>query len=188
MARRQSKLYTIYHAMEAQGEFDANPANRSAVNNEGQPIYRPQEYPKMLYHPEGEKRVLKLPQEIFTRSGDPFTPPRYTAAVEEIIWMMADNRQQEMALRADGWHDHPAKAIGKRDGPDKAPPMGADWVIKDLQAEGRQQKHDLDAAEKRVAQLEQELADAKAAGAPGGRQSARHRPLLDPTADEGSAR
>lgn len=188
MARKQARLFTIYHAMEAQGVFDANVANRDSVNDAGQPTYRgPQEYPKILYHPDGELRVTKEPQEIMTRNGDPFQPARFTAAVTEIIWVEVGTRQQEAAMRAEGWHDHPAKAIGKRDGADKAPPMGADYVIKDLQAASRQTSAERDELAKKVALLEEELASAKAAGAPGSRSGAKHRPLLDPNTGDSAS-
>ena len=129
--------FTIYDAMEKAGKFDSNPANTFARDKTtGANIYSgPQPFPKMLYHPEGLEQITN-PAEIVT------TPlgAKEVGEQRQLVYKIVGNAEEEEALRASGWHDHPAKAIRARleaTGGDlsKVPPMSSDQRIKDLERE-----------------------------------------------------
>lgn len=135
---RQAQRHTIYDVMDNLGVFDRNPANFGAQDEAGNQLYvGPVEYPKMLYHPKGEQRVTEPEKLEPTPIGPVRVPARY-----EMISAIAENAEAEAALRAEGWHDHPAKAISAAGG--KAPPMGAAQVLSDK--------------DRRIAELEAQLA------------------------------
>jgi len=123
---RQNR-FTIYDVMEQRGDFDSNPANATARSPEGTPLYAgPQQYPKMLYHPEGAEQILVPAEIIVTPLG-----PKAVGEQRQIIHQIAHNAQEEAELRAAGWHTHPAgslRAAGK-----EAPPTGADQRIAELE-------------------------------------------------------
>lgn len=103
--------FTIYDVMENKGYFSANPANPNARDKtDGHSLYSgPVEFPKMLYHPNGEERIL-VPAEILT------TPlgPKLVGEQRELVSMTVQNSEEEAAALADGWWDHPSKAIRRR--------------------------------------------------------------------------
>lgn len=107
----RDRMFTIYDALEKAGIFDANPANSfSRDKTTGASIYTgPQEYPKMLYHPEGEQQVTVPGEVLMTPFG-----PKLVGEQKETLWMTVQNPVEEAAAAAEGWHDHPAKAIGAR--------------------------------------------------------------------------
>ena len=55
----RAQRFTVYDAMEAKGLFEANPANQSSSE------YKRQDFPKMLYSPTGEMKVI-VPAELIT--------------------------------------------------------------------------------------------------------------------------
>lgn len=125
MARPQR--FTIYDMMEAKGVFDANPANAQARSPDGQALYAgPVEYPKMLYHPQGAERVTVPAEIIVTPLG-----PKAVGEQRELIYRVVNNEAEEQALRAEGWHTHPASAL-RAAGKD-APATGADMRIAELE-------------------------------------------------------
>lgn len=103
--------FTIYDALEKNGYFDANPANTFARDlTTGASLFAgPVEYPKMLFHPEGEERVI-VPAEIIT------TPlgPKAVGEQRELLYQTVHSRAEEDAATAEGWWDHPAKAVRRR--------------------------------------------------------------------------
>ncbi len=108
MARRRNQaIHTVYHALENAGKFDDNPANHFAdPERDGQPFRTwPVRYPMVLYHPKGERRVIRAAQYEQTPFG-----PRMVNKHEEVITAVATNEAEEKRLRAAGWHDHPMKA------------------------------------------------------------------------------
>jgi len=113
--------FTVFDVMEAQGVFDANPANPSSPDYQG-----PIQYPKMFYHPQGETRITQRAEVIATPLG-----PERVGEMKELIHRVAHDADEEAALREAGWHDHPALAI-KASGND-APPMVSRSREKDLQ-------------------------------------------------------
>lgn len=122
---RRDKRFTIYDVMEANGVFDSNPANAISSDYEG-----PVSYPQMFYHPQGESRVLVPGEAINTPLG-----VQVVGEQRELINQIARTKIEADALRASGWHDHPAKAIaasGKA-----APAVSPDMRIKDLEAQIR---------------------------------------------------
>ncbi len=124
MARRD-KRFTVYDVMEASGVFDQNKANTSSPEFDG-----PVTYPKMFYHPKGERRVIVPPEIVMTPIG-----PKAVGEQSEIIWEIANSKAEGDELRAQGWHDHPAKAIAAGGG--KAPAMSSDQRIQDLEEQLR---------------------------------------------------
>lgn len=139
-----SNRFTIFDALEKAGAFDSNPANTFARDKStGATLFKgPVEYPKMLYHPEGEQRVLVPGEWIATLNG-----PKLVGEQKELVWQTVDSLVEENELRSQGWHDHPAKAIRARIEAGVAagtlphsalkaiPAMSSDQRIKDLEAE-----------------------------------------------------
>jgi hypothetical protein len=98
---KKNRIYSVFHAMDDAGMFDNNPANQSAG-----PLYRKQQFPRMVWHPEGETRVTQEAEEIETKSGVKFVGEK-----REIIYRVANNRREYDRLLQDGWHAHPAGAM-----------------------------------------------------------------------------
>lgn len=124
--KAKGQRFTIYDMMEAKGVFDDNPANTSASPDVGG--YQRAEYPKMMYHPKGERRVTVPAEIISTPMG-----PKEVGQQTEIIHRIVGNAADEKKLLAEGWHNHPAKAIAASGG--EAPAMSSDQRIKDLEAQ-----------------------------------------------------
>ncbi|HKU52943.1 MAG TPA: hypothetical protein VJQ25_10780 [Nitrospira sp.] len=128
MARRNR--YSVYDMLEEDGEFEKNPANSQARDPvTGQSTYQgPVAYPKMMYHPTGETRII-VPAEIIT------TPigPKAVGEQREIIHKVVGSKEEEEELRAAGWHDRPSHAAALGRG--EAPPISKDEEIARLQAE-----------------------------------------------------
>lgn len=127
----QTKIHTVFHAMDAKGVFDLNPANpQSRDPGDGSSLYRgPQKYPRMFYHPEGLEEVTKEGEEIEKPGGRVMLVNHHT----RLISRTARDAEEEKELRAEGWHDHPAKAIAASGR--TPPPMSADSKIKSLEEE-----------------------------------------------------
>ncbi len=106
----QKTRFTIYDAMENSGVFASNPANPGSRDNDGNALYvGPVEYPKMLYHPEGEERVTTPAEIVMTPLG-----ARELNEQRELIHKTVNSVEEEAELLASGWHDHPAKAVKVR--------------------------------------------------------------------------
>ena len=123
MARGNARAhrFTVFDVMEAQGLFDANPANSTSPDFKG-----PVQFPKMFYHPEGKTRVTQKAEILSTPMG-----PKVVGEQSELITRLAGDPEEEEALRAAGWHDHPARAIEAGGG--VAPPMVERNRERDLQ-------------------------------------------------------
>lgn len=121
-----AQRFTVYDVLESKGYFRKNPANLGAQDESGQALYSgPVQYPKMVYHPKGEERIIQEGEVINTPYG-----PKVIMQQRELIWRLVNNFEEETeALRA-GWHSHPAEAI--RAAGKEAPQTGADQVIADL--------------------------------------------------------
>jgi hypothetical protein len=113
--------FTVFDVMEAQGVFDANPANTSSPDYKG-----PVQYPKMFYHPEGKTRVTQRAEILSTPIG-----PQKVGEMTELINRIAHDPDEEAALRNAGWWDHPALAIKAAGG--QAPPMVSRDRAKELE-------------------------------------------------------
>ena len=140
--RARNKRMTIYDAMEAQGVFASNPANADSMDEQGHALYKgPVEYPKMFYHPTGLKREVKPGELISTPIG-----PKVVGQLFELISKSAAGPEEEAELRAEGWHDHPAKAIAASG--EAAPPIS-------------QAQKEADEKDRRIKELEAQLAAMK---------------------------
>ncbi len=148
MAGGRDNRFTIFDAMEKAGAFDSNPANTySRSPTDGSSLYTgPIEYPKMLYHPLGEEKITVPAELLQTPMG-----PKAVGEQRELIWKIVNSKAEHDEAIAEGWWDHPAKAIRARveklidesnlsDAETKAllktiPVMSSDSRIKDLEAE-----------------------------------------------------
>lgn len=108
MAGRNNR-FTIYDMMEAKGVFEQNPANPYARDSNGLSIFKPQEYPKMLYHPEGKEEVTQQPTAISTPFG-----PQMVGEQRKLISKIVEDAEGEAKLLAEGWHLKPRDAIYAR--------------------------------------------------------------------------
>ena len=106
----QKTRFTIYDAMENSGFFAANPANPGSRDNDGAPLYTgPVEYPKMMYHPQGEEKIIVPAEIVMTPLG-----AREYNEQREMIHQIVQSKEEEEALKEEGWLDHPAKAMEVR--------------------------------------------------------------------------
>lgn len=104
---RNSRRFTIYDMMEDKGVFDQNPANPTARGSDGLSIYKgPVQYPKMLYHPTGEQRILAPAEAISTPFG-----PKLVGEQKAIIHRVVADAEEEASLAAEGWHQTPRDAM-----------------------------------------------------------------------------
>lgn len=102
-----SNRYTVFDVMEAKKFFSTNPANPGSATKDGQPLYNgPQPFPKMLYHPDGEEKVVNPGRLEMTTLG-----PQICGTLKELIFVTVNDRKEEREFLEQGWHDHPAKAI-----------------------------------------------------------------------------
>lgn len=122
-----AQRFTVFDVMQAKGVFKKNPANIDSQTEQGVPLYQgPVQYPKMLFHPTGEERIIQQGEVIVTPMG-----PQRVMQQREIIWQVVNSPDEERKLIEAGWHTHPANAM--RAGGKDAPATGADQVIADLQ-------------------------------------------------------
>lgn len=135
--------FTIYDALEAAGFFDSNPANTFARDKDGGNLFKgPIEYPKMLYHPQGEEQITVPAEMITTPMG-----AKFVGEQRKLISKIVESAEADEVAQAEGWHDHPAKAIRARiqlkiaageltDAALKSIPIiSSDNKVKDLEAE-----------------------------------------------------
>lgn len=115
--------FTVFDIMEANGVFEANPANTSSSQYVG-----PVEYPKMFYHPTGQTRVVQRAEVLATPYG-----PVKVGEQFEMVTRVAKDQNEANRLVAAGWHDHPSKAIAAGGG--SAPPITSPGRIADLEAQ-----------------------------------------------------
>jgi|SRR5215469_17896856 len=99
MARKTR--FTVYDMLDEKGTFEKNPANACSPDYKG-----PIKFPTMLYHPKGETRVTSRAEEVRTPSGSQFVGEQ-----RELIHTVAHDQDEKDRLMAEGWWDHPAKAI-----------------------------------------------------------------------------
>lgn len=127
---RQKTVFTIYDVMEANGEFEKNTANvvaRDPVT--GISTYAgPVEYPKMLYHPTGEERVVVPAEIIVTPLG-----PQRVGEQRILVTKTVRNAEEEKELLEAGWHDRPNKAVAMAKG--EPMPLSKDDEIRQLKLE-----------------------------------------------------
>src|SRR6516165_2918299 len=135
MAHATRNRFTVFDVMEARGAFDDNPANVRSSQYKG-----PEQWPKMFYHPKGEERVLIPADTQITPFG-----PQKLMEYKEIIHRVAANQEEADVLIAEGWHDHPARAIAAGGG--VPPPISSAEHITEM--------------ERKIRELEVELANAR---------------------------
>lgn len=156
MAGRNNR-FTVYDAMEAKGFFDSNPANASSRDHNGLSLYKgPIEYPKMMYHPEGKERITKQAEAISTPFG-----PKLVGEERRLITSVANDKEEEKKLRAEGWHYKPRDAMLKA-----AEIAGVELDIPESQHESEIDKLKRQIEELQIKNTDLEIANAKGPGAP----------------------
>lgn len=130
----RSNRFTIFDVMEAKGVFEDNPANSISPDYGG-----PKQYPKMFYHPTGLERVTQRAEVITTPMG-----PEKVGELRELVSRVANDAEEETALRAAGWHDHPSKAM--KAGGREPPPVVDNNREEDLEAEIKRLQAELEIA------------------------------------------
>lgn len=130
----KDKRFTVYDMMEAKGVFEANSANAHSPDYTG-----PVAYPRMMYSPKGETRIAEPGELIVT----PFGPKKLMDKIE-MITQVVNNKEEEAALAAKGWHRHPAKAIEAGGG--EAPATSSAERIEALEAQLAAAQSELDTA------------------------------------------
>ena len=122
MARKNR--YTVYDVMEDKGVFDQNPANSQSNFYRGAV-----EYPKMLYHPKGEKKMVTREEKVPTPLGIVTVPAQY-----ELISRTVENEEEEEKLAQAGWHYHPGEAMAAAGEiqPQSGPPLDEDSIRRQI--------------------------------------------------------
>lgn len=150
------RMFTVFHALEAKGVFEANPNNMGARNADGEQTYRgPAKYPRMMYHPKGEEKVIKQAEAVASPFG-----PVWTNGHKELIHRLVNNAAEEKLAREEGWHDHSSDSIRAANDPNRpAPPKSADSKIQSLE----EQIAAFDAEKAEMLAEKQRMADERAA-------------------------
>lgn len=146
---KTTQSYTIYDVLEKKGIFAANPANIGSFDLEThEPLYKgPVEFPKMLYHPKGERRMISRGEMIETPMGAKVVGEQW-----ELISQIVNSAEEEAKLLAEGWHHKPWQAM-KAAGVDVT-------AMEAAAARAPQSENDKDA---RIRVLEAKLAEMQAA-------------------------
>lgn len=145
----RENVHTVYDRMAAKGIFRQNPANRDAIDPlTGQANYQPADFPKMLYHPKGKRRITNPAEMVNT----PFGPQRNNEQTELINKIVKNEAELDAALK-EGWHLHPSDAVAAGFSP-------AD-IEAGLQAPPKSAASRMTELEKEIARLHRELAAAQ---------------------------
>lgn len=153
MSKFRNNSFTIYDVMDKKGVFDANPANASSPEHEDFKRRGQTEYPKMLYHPDGETRITVPAEIIVTPLG-----PKEVGQQRELIHQVASNEIEELELLKAGWHEHPADALKAGE---KLAAKAGEKPWRKAPAKGPQQV--IDESARTIATLEAENAKLRAA-------------------------
>lgn len=156
---RGKRMFTVFDAMDQKGYFDSNPANASAQDESGVTLYKgPVEFPRMLYHPEGKRRITVPAEIIVTPLG-----PKAVGEQSELISQIVQDAEEEAKMLKAGWHKLPADAMRAAQG--LAPELSLEARLAKAEAEKA-------AAEKELNDLRaQALAASQASGATVGRRT-----------------
>jgi hypothetical protein len=160
MGKFQDNTFTIYDAMAKKGVFSSNPANPQSFDpTSGEGLYRgPVPFPKMVYHPKGERRVT-VPAEIVNGPYGPTRNSEQTALISKVV-----NNEEELKIAlAEGWHTHPADAVEAsltaedRARGAKAPDKGPSEMLRKAEAEGKQKDETIAELQKQLEDMKKEL-------------------------------
>lgn len=105
MARQ--RRFTVYDALDANGYFSGNPANADSTAADGRSLYAgPVEFPKMLYHPTGDRKITVEAEIIVTPLG-----PKAVGQQMELVSVIVADAAEEARYIADGWHTTPRASL-----------------------------------------------------------------------------
>jgi hypothetical protein len=146
------KRFTIYDAMEERGDFRSNSANSDSMDKSGNQLYKgPVEFPRLVYAAE---------EEVITSGTFETIKGRGDIMVGELkatkFLQVNDANELAQALES-GWYDHPAKALAAIIATNKAAGIDDRRKVPTITAQ-----ETLDAAERKIRELEAELAKNKA--------------------------
>lgn len=152
----QRHRHTIFDKMDYDGVFDKNPANINSRDQDGRSMYKgPQEFPKMLYHPKGEERIVRPGEAVMTHFG-----PKMVGEEKQLISRTVETKEEELELLKAGWHSRPRDAIKAR-----AEITGEEVVF----APESVQETELDVLRKKLEAAEVRNAELELAAASGGK-------------------
>lgn len=146
----RENIHTVYDRMAAKGMFSANPANEGSRDpNTGESLYKgPIQFPKMLYHPEGKKRVTSPSVTVPGPAGPVVVPAQH-----EIINKIVNNKAELKEALDAGWHEHPADAFW----------AGLSEDERELvERPAKSATSRINTLEQKLAEMEKELANARA--------------------------
>ena len=147
---KANRRFTIYDVMDAKGVFDGNIANLTS------PGYVKQEYPKMLYHPQGATRISVSAEIITTPLG-----PKSVGEQRELIHRIVNSAEEEVSALKDGWHLTPGEAMTAAGM--SAPEQSASQALELAQAQLARQQEEISRLQAQVLAGQQPLAPVKAA-------------------------
>jgi hypothetical protein len=143
MPSTKIKRFTQFDAMEARGDFEANGANAASPNYAG-----PVEFPRLVYFAEEEVIASGSYEDV---KGKGFILLGEQKALRNRT--VRDRTELADAL-ADGWFDHPAKALKALIEDNKAKGLDDRRVAPAITAQ-----ETIDSYERRIAELEAKLAE-----------------------------
>lgn len=155
---RSARRFTIYDVMEEKGLFESNPANVNSRDGNGMAIYKKADYPRMLYHPEGEHKITRPAEPIATPFG-----PKMVGEQTELINVIVQNEAEEAEFLKKGWHRLPILALraGAKKRGETLPEIPTDTVDAvriEAELKDKAQREELEALRAKIAELEAEAA------------------------------
>lgn len=108
MAYGRRNQFTIYDKMEQDGYFAKNPANLDSRGPQGEMIYKKIEFPKMVYHPEGEFKITVPAEVVATPLG-----PKYVGEQRALVSKVVNSPEELAEARSAGWHLTPADSAAR---------------------------------------------------------------------------
>jgi hypothetical protein len=142
---RQLKRFTQFDAMEARGDFEANPANAGSTAYEG-----PVDFPRMLFAAEEEVIVSGTFEEI--RGRGTILLGEQKALRHRIV---GTKGELDEALASGEWFDHPAKALKSLIEANRAQGVEDKRTVPIISAQ-----ETINSYERRIAELEAKLSEA----------------------------
>jgi hypothetical protein len=146
MPSTKIKRFTQFDAMEARGDFEANEANASSPNYAG-----PVEFPRLVYAAEEEVIASGSYEEVKGRG-------TILLGEQKALRNRTVRDRTELAdALADGWFDHPAKALRALIEDNRAKGVEDRRTVPPISAQ-----ETIDSYERRLAEMQSQLDEARA--------------------------
>ena len=147
MASPNIKRFTQFDAMEARGDFVVNSANANSPDYNG-----PQAFPRMVYAPEEEILVSGTYEEVKGKG------VMLLGEQKALRNRLVNSRTELADALADGWFDHPAKALGALIERNRANGLEDNRAVPPITAQ-----ETIDSYERRIAELQAKLDESQKA-------------------------